>query len=164
MFGLTVGHQCACNAMFAIYWSFIRKPSCRTPIDFHIIIKNDRIYNSLNESSFLSADYLPTEIKMLQYILDLEMEKENLHDGLASPGEPFLRNIFAMSNETSGCLLFIYNLFPLLQGNFFFQLHLIKTYFAKSSATLNYFQLESLYFKLSSQFHFRQPIISTNIF
>ena len=33
LFGETTGRQCACNAMFSICWSFIRKISCWTHQD-----------------------------------------------------------------------------------------------------------------------------------
>ena len=44
---------------------------------------------------------------MFQRIVDLVMKEEN--HNVAFFNEPFLRNMFALSNEISGCLLFIYN-------------------------------------------------------
>ena len=37
------------------------------------------------------------------------MKVENLYDGVVFVGEPFLRNILTISNNSSGCLLFICN-------------------------------------------------------
>ena len=41
---------------------------------------------------------------MFQHIFDLEMKEENLYDSVAFWGEPLLKNIFTLSNETYGCL------------------------------------------------------------
>lgn len=61
----------------------------------------------MSQVSFLSFDDLPTEFNMFQRIVDLVMKEEN--HNVAFLNEPFLRNMFALSNEISGCLLFIYN-------------------------------------------------------
>ena len=77
MFAETAGCQCASNALFLICW----------PLD---------------KLSFLSVDDLPREIQIFQYIVRVEMKVENLHDGLAFLGKPFLKNILAISGYTTG--------------------------------------------------------------
>ena len=37
------------------------------------------------------------------------MTEKTLHEGIALLGEPFLRNIFPLSHNSTGCLLFICN-------------------------------------------------------
>ena len=110
MFGETAGPQCACNALFSVCWSLVRKISCWTTRDLdHILIQGDNMYKSLNKESFLSVDDLPREIHIFQFIASVEMKVENLYDGVVFVGEPFLRNILTISNNSSGCLLFICN-------------------------------------------------------
>ena len=58
-----VAPLCACNALFSICWSLVRKISCRTTQDLdHILIRADHLYKSFNKQSFLSVNYLPREI------------------------------------------------------------------------------------------------------
>ena len=62
-FGSTRGTQCACNALFAICWSVIRKVSLWKTADLdHILIEGDKVYKSLNVLDFLAADQLPNVI------------------------------------------------------------------------------------------------------
>ena len=98
-FGETAGHQWACNAMFKICWSLIRKISCWTHRDLdHILNERDNLYKSLNKDSFLSVDDLPRGIYILVYC---QFKKETLHEEVAFLREPFLRNIFALSHNST---------------------------------------------------------------
>ena len=48
-FGETVGVQCACNSLYALWWSEIRQVSIWKPGDFdHILFEGDILYKSLN--------------------------------------------------------------------------------------------------------------------
>ena len=77
--------------------------SCWTTQDLdHILIQGGNLYKPLNKESFLSVDDLPREIHIYQYTISVEMKLENLHDGVAFLGEPFLRN-------GTGCSLLICN-------------------------------------------------------
>ena len=67
------------------------------------------MYKFLNKESFLSVDGLPREFHIFQYTVSVEMKVENLHDGVAFLGESFLRNILAISCNSTGCLLFTCN-------------------------------------------------------
>ena len=73
------------------------------------MIQGEIMCKSLNKESFLSIDDLPREIHIFQFIASVEMKVENLYDGVVFVGEPFLRNILTISNNSSGCLLFICN-------------------------------------------------------
>ena len=116
LFGETAGHQWGCNAMFSICWSLIRKISCWTHRDLdHILNEGDNLYKSLNKESFFSVDDLPRQIYIFRYIVNLEMIKETLHEGVAFLGEPFLRDIFALSHKsTNVCYLYVTMLLQLL--------------------------------------------------
>ena len=101
LFRETAGRQCACNAMLSICWSLIRKLYYWTHRDLdHTLNERDNLYNSLNKDSFLRIDDLSRQIYIFWYTVNLEMNEETLHEGVAVLGEPFLRNIFALS----GCL------------------------------------------------------------
>ena len=63
----------------------------------------------MNKNSFLSVGHLSRRVYIFRYIVSLEMNKENLHEGVAFLGEPVLRNIFALSHNTTRCLFFIWN-------------------------------------------------------
>ena len=63
----------------------------------------------MDKESFLSVDDLPRQIYVFLYIANLEITEETLHEGEAFSGEPFLRNIFALSHNSTVCLLFICN-------------------------------------------------------
>ena len=110
LFGETADLQSACNAMFSICCSLIRKISCWTNQDLdNILSEDDNLHKSLNKDSFLSVDDLPTQIYIFQYIFNLEKNEETLLERVAFLGEPFFRNIFALSHKTIGFLLFICN-------------------------------------------------------
>ena len=110
MFGETTGCLCACKAMFSICWSLIRKISWWIDRDLdHILNEGDNLYESCNKDSFLSVDDLPRQIHIFRYIVNLEMNKGTLHEGVAFLEESVLRNIFALSHNSTGCLLFISN-------------------------------------------------------
>ena len=107
MLSVTGGHLYACNVIFAICWSFIRKLSCWAEIHLnHILIEETEILELI---SFLSVDDLPKQFNLFQHVADLIIKQESLHDDVAFWNEAFLRNIFALSNETSTCLLFTYD-------------------------------------------------------
>ena len=62
----------------------------------------------LNKDNFLSVDELPRRIKIYNCNIDKNMELQNLHEGVASQGESFLRSIVNVSDVCSqGYLIFI---------------------------------------------------------
>ena len=90
LFGETAARQCACNATFSICWSLIRKIPCWTHRDLDFILnEGNNLYKSLNKDSFLSVDDSPRQIYIFRYIVNLEMNKETLHEGVAFQGNRF---------------------------------------------------------------------------
>ena len=55
----------------------------------------------LNKDNFLSVDELPRRIKIYNCNIDKNMELQNLHEGVASQGESFLRSIVNVSDVCS---------------------------------------------------------------
>ena len=97
------------NALFSLCWSVVRKVSLWKYFDLdHILIEGDIIYKSINKDDFLSVDELPERIQIYHCNVDIDIDVENLHEGVASHGEPFLRNILNVFDVGSvGYLLFI---------------------------------------------------------
>ena len=113
-FGNTVantGSQCACNALFSIFWSNIRSVSFWTTNDLDkILIEGDRIYKALNRQGYLSVDDLPTDIEIAEFSSRVNLLE--LYTGEASlvPGNSFLTVPFCQrNNRCNTCLMFINN-------------------------------------------------------
>ena len=59
-FGDTAGVQCACNSLYALCWSQIRKKDFWDRLDLdHILTEGDRLHKTLNTFEMLSVDDLP---------------------------------------------------------------------------------------------------------
>ena len=59
LFGETAGTQCACNVLYAIFWSYFRSLSIWKVFDLDkIFIEGDKNYKSLNTRSYLNVDEL----------------------------------------------------------------------------------------------------------
>ena len=87
-----------------------QKISCWTTQDLdYILIQGETLYKSFNKESFLPVNDLQREIHIFECIVSVEMKVENLHDGKTLLGEPFLRNILAVSDNSTGCLSFTCN-------------------------------------------------------
>ena len=65
-FGDTAGSQCACNALYSLFWSFTRSVDLWTSHDLDkILIEGDQLYKSLNTNMHLmQLDELPTKIRV----------------------------------------------------------------------------------------------------
>ena len=111
LFGETAGRQCACNALFSVCWSVARKVSLWKSYDLdNILIEGDKLYKSLNKNDYLNVDELPRHIKIYNYNINIDMKLENLHEGIATHGVPFLQSIVNVSNVcTTGFLMFLCN-------------------------------------------------------
>ena len=58
-FGVTAGIQCACNSLFSICWSVIRRAALWSSTDLdYILIKGDSTYKSLRANNYLSFEEL----------------------------------------------------------------------------------------------------------
>ena len=74
-FGDTAGRQCACNSLFAVFWSKIRNVrDWRTSdLDNTLIIEGDKTYKSLNTQLYLSVDDLPNMIQVNGFNMDINL-------------------------------------------------------------------------------------------
>ena len=63
----------------------------------------------MNQVSLLGANYWLGQMNKLQQITDLHMKDESSHNGIAIWAEPFLRNLFALLNDSSTWLTFVHN-------------------------------------------------------
>ena len=99
-FGNTAGVQCACNSLYALCWSQIKKVNSWNTSDLdHILTKGDKFYKTLNTFDMLSVEDLPRFVKM--YDQNVQIEFLELETKLArlSDGDPFLRNIIPNSDN-----------------------------------------------------------------
>ena len=71
-FGRTAGMQCACNSLFAIIWSTVRKVTIWKGLDIDNVLNNgDQLFKSLNKQTVLSADELPNKIDIYGQCLNV---------------------------------------------------------------------------------------------
>ena len=73
------------------------------------MIEGDKICKSLNTTDYLAFDELPKQIQIYNRNVDVGIEVQNLHEGIASHGEPFLQNIVNVFHNlaSTGYLLLI---------------------------------------------------------
>ena len=126
-FGDTAGVQCACNSLYALCWSQIRKVDFWDRLDLdHILTEGDRLYKTLNIFDMFSVDDLPCFVRV--YDENVQIEFLQLETKLASLtySDPFLRNIVS-NTETVLFYLFTggYTTAVISSQNFFyvFDLH-----------------------------------------
>ena len=95
IFGNTAGRQCACNALFSIFWSNICPISRWEKPDLDkILTEGDRLYKSLNTNNYLSAHDLPSTTDLGGFTSSVILRE--LLDCEATLGQdfPFLRTVF----------------------------------------------------------------------
>ena len=109
LFGNTAGKQCSCIALFSLFWCHIKQVSRWDSLDLdNILISGDKLYKSLNKNYYLNVDELPREIIIYERTVSVDLESNNLHDGIAVNGDSFLQDIFVNNNnQRLGGLLFI---------------------------------------------------------
>ena len=103
----TTGVQCACNSLYTLCRSQIRKVGFWDRLDSdHILIEGDNSYKTLNTFDMLSVDDLPCFVRV--YDENRQIEFLQLETKLASLtyGGPFLRNIVS-NTENVLFLLFM---------------------------------------------------------
>ena len=73
-FGVTAGSQCACNSLFALAWSIIRKVFLWNTFDLNYILEHgDLMYKSLNLIRPLAIIDLPCNIDTGVCRINVEM-------------------------------------------------------------------------------------------
>ena len=64
-FGQTAGIQCACNSLFSLCWSSIKRVTVWTTYDLDYVLESgDQLYKSLKINNMLSVDDLPRNVKV----------------------------------------------------------------------------------------------------
>ena len=72
-FGNTAGVQCACNSLYALCWSQIKKVYSWNTSDLdHILTEGDKLYKTLNTFDMLSVEDLPHFVKMYNQNVQIE--------------------------------------------------------------------------------------------
>ena len=62
-FGKRAGAQCACNALFAIWWATVRKISIWESLDLDSILNyGDQLYKQVNKPGLISVEDLPNSV------------------------------------------------------------------------------------------------------
>ena len=71
-FGKTTGIQCACDSLYAICWSKVKKVFVWNTSDLgHILIQGDLLYKSLEKNDLLSVDDLAKSVEIHDYHVPL---------------------------------------------------------------------------------------------
>ena len=93
-FGATAGVQCACNSLFVVCWSVIRKVSLWQSCDMdHLLVKGDANYKLLGTFDILSVDELPRIVPDEEFSFSVEfMSLENREISANSADFPFFKS------------------------------------------------------------------------
>ena len=105
----TAGRQCACNALYSITWSVIRRIGLwnTSDLDF-ILFEGDKLYKNVGATSFLSADDLPQSVDVENNKITVEKLRFYQSDIMKYTTERFLTQSFnSEENNGDGFLLFI---------------------------------------------------------
>ena len=108
-FGHTAGIQCACNSLYALCWSTIKRVSVWTTSDLDYVLENgDGLFKSINTNMALNVDELPVNVNIEGHSLGvILLENES---GVMNTTEQF--NFLKMSfqskmNTGTGAIFFI---------------------------------------------------------
>ena len=105
-FGDSAGIQCACNALYAICFSLIKKISLWKAFDLDYILENgDAVFKTFRIQRALSINELPSKIKIENYDIDIEM----LHEYLGVLGQCDLFESHKTTSDTGNGLIFTTN-------------------------------------------------------
>ena len=104
-FSNTVGVQCACNSLYTLCWSQIKKVNSWNTSDLdHILTEGDKLYKTLNTFDMLSVDDLPRFVKMYDQNVQIEFLELKIKSARLRDGDPFLRNIIPLTMFNVQCL------------------------------------------------------------
>ena len=109
-FGQTAGIQCACNSLFSLCWSSIKRVTVWTTCDLDYVLESgDQLYKSLNINNMLSVDDLPRNVKVEGYALTATMlENENGIMNIIDDID-FLERSYRKVSDTGNGLIFFIN-------------------------------------------------------
>ena len=108
-FGHTAGIQCACNSLYALCWSTIKRVSVWTTSDLDYVLENgDSLFKSINTNMALNVDELPVNVNIEGRSLDVILLENEA--GVMNTTEQF--NFLKMSFQTktntgTGAIFFI---------------------------------------------------------
>ena len=108
-FGHTAGIQCACNSLYALCWSTIKRVSVWTTSDLDYVLENgDSLFKSINTNMALNVDELPVNVNIEGHSLDVILLENEA--GVMKTTEQF--NFLKMSFQTktntgTGAIFFI---------------------------------------------------------
>ena len=108
IFGETAGTQCACIALYSIFWSKFRRISIWNTNDLDkILVEGDYLYKNLRTRNHLNVDEMPRMVEVNNFIINAQFE--NLKDCFftVTKGEPFLRNHFGDDQNNEFAVLLI---------------------------------------------------------
>ena len=92
LFGGRAGRQCACHALFSIWWSVAHDVCFWKSVDLdYILVEREKLYKLLGFQGYLN-------VEVFDRTVNLEILEENLHDSVAVYGDSFLANVFNSSN------------------------------------------------------------------
>ena len=99
-FGETAGTQCTCNALFAAFWSHIRRVSIWKTADLDkILIEGDALYKNLNTRNILNVDEMPRFIELNNFIIGVNYQDLKDCEANLRNDDPFLRSQFLDRNS-----------------------------------------------------------------
>ena len=106
---LYAGIQCACNSLYALCWSTIKRISVWTTSDLYYVLENgDSLFKSINTNMALNVDELPVNVNIEGHSLDVILLENEA--GVMKTTEQF--NFLKMSFQTktntgTGAIFFI---------------------------------------------------------
>ena len=108
-FGDTAGVQCACNSLFAICWSFIKRVTVWSTYDLDYILENgDRMYMSLETHKILTLDDLPPNVSVEGHAMQVvKLGNESGWINIANRFDMLETSFKNASNTGSGMIFFI---------------------------------------------------------
>ena len=108
-FGYTAGVQCACNSLFAICWSIVKRVTVWSTYDLDYILENgDSMYKSLNTDKILSLDDLPPNVTVEGYVMQvIKLENESEWINVTARFDMLERSYKKIRNTGSGIIFFI---------------------------------------------------------
>ena len=106
-FGSTAGIQCACNSLYALCWSKVKKVFAWNISDLdHILTQGDLLYKSLGKNCLLAVDELPRSVNINDNNISLVFTRLETKIATLADGDPFLRSLFRGYSDNL-CLLLI---------------------------------------------------------
>ena len=104
-FGVTSGMQCACNSLFSICWSTVRRVALwkNTDLDY-ILINGDEIFKKLGKNCYLAFEDLPRYVTSGNTNFAINMLVNEQGELTSNTKSTFLHSSFTRSDRGDGLL------------------------------------------------------------